>query len=150
MDRWMDGWISLKNIYYFRPLSRRQENTSSKDKSYLCELLWTVSPWLLSMHSKRYSRPNFPHKNHHGVKPHDWQLSWLMSVLIGQTRHPTALFPRDITMDTLAANDFNRKRLPACTATGPGSFTLVQVATSYPSLSCVNRIISTEISPPLH
>lgn len=32
-----------------------------------------------------------------------------MSVLIG---HPTVLFPGDITMDTLAGNDFNRKKSP--------------------------------------
>lgn len=54
---------------------------------------------------------NVPHENHHGVKAPDWQLSWLMSVLIGRRPHPTALFPTDITVDTLAANDFNRKRL---------------------------------------
>lgn len=89
------------------------------DKAYLCELLWTASPRLLSVHSKGihgltsiFIYPYFPHENHHGVKAHDWQLSWLMSVLIGRRSHPTALFPTDITVDTLAANDFNHKRLP--------------------------------------
>lgn len=152
-----EKWRHLfKKICYFRPISRRQENTSSSnDKSYLCELLWTVSPWLLSVHSKRYSRPyihiiSFPTRtimvwNLMIDSWADWCLCWLAGGVIPQLFSPETLqWILWLQMTSTA------KGCRACTSTGPGGFTLVQVATSYPSLCCVNRIISAEISPPLH
>lgn len=152
-----EKWRHLfKKTCYFRPISRRQGNTSSSnDKSYLCELLWTVSPWLLSVHSKRYSRPyihiiSFPTRtimvwNLMIDSWADWCLCWLAGGVITQLFSPETLqWILWLQMTSTA------KGCRACTSTGPGGFTLVQVATSYPSLCCVNRIISAEISPPLH
>lgn len=65
-----------KNICYFRPISRRQENTSWSTE--LCELLWALSSWLLSVHSKRYSRPNL----HIITSPMRSITSWLTAELI--------------------------------------------------------------------
>lgn len=144
-------YLLKKYICYFRPISRRQENTSwSTD---LCELLWTVSSWLLSVHSKRYSRPHI----HIITFPTRSITSWLTAELIDVC----ADWPEASSHSSFPQRHYNgysgckwlqpqKGCRPRLLVPWLGGFTLVQVATSYPSLCCVNRIISAEISPPLH
>lgn len=75
----------------------------------------------------------------------DWCLCWLAGGVI-----PPLFSPETLQWILWQQMTPTAKGCRACTSTGPGGFTLVQVATSYPSLCCVNRIISAEISPPLH
>lgn len=139
----------LKNICYFRSISRRQENTSwSTD---LCELLWTVSSWLLSVHSKRYLKPNLHIITFPTRSITSWLTAELIDVCADWSSHSS--FPQRHCNGYSGWKWLQPQKGPptrACAAPGLGGFTLVQVATSYPSLCCVNRIISAEISPPLH
>lgn len=128
----------------------RQENTSwSTD---LCELLWTASSWLLSVHSKRHSRPNLHIITFSARSITSWLTAELIDVCADWSSHSS--FPRRHYNGYPGWKWLQPQKAPpptgACAAPGLGGFTLVQVATSYPSLCCVNRIISAEISPPLH
>lgn len=107
------------------------------------------------MRSKRYSRPyihirTFPLRttvvwNLMIDSWADWCLCWLAGGVVPQLFSPETLqWILRLQMTSTA------KGCRAWTSTGPGGFAVVQVATTYPSLCCVNRIIGAEISPPLH